>query len=149
MFKLVVNSSMQTAEVWDGSRQVRSYVVSTGRNGIGCEKGSLRTPPGRLRVCEKIGAGAPLGMIFRARVASGQVWAGELSDEDLILTRILWLEGAEAANSNTRERYVYLHGTNQEGLLGTPVSHGCIRFSNKDILEVFELLDVGAEVEVV
>jgi L,D-transpeptidase YbiS len=74
-------------------------------------------------------------------------WAS--SPEDLILTRILWLDGKESHNANTLNRYIYLHGTNQESLLGTPVSHGCIRMSNEDILDLFDLLQAGDEVEVV
>jgi L,D-transpeptidase YbiS len=66
----------------------------------------------------------------------------------LILTRILWLAGAEEKNANTLKRYIYLHGTNQEELLGEPVSHGCIRFSNQDITELFDLLRVGSEIEI-
>jgi UDP-N-acetylmuramate--alanine ligase len=149
MTKLVVDSRKQIAEIYDGQTLVASFQISTGRNGLGCEKGSLRTPPGKLRVAKKIGDGEPPGMIFKARVPTGEIWRGEESDEDLILTRILWLEGAEPANANTLERYIYLHGTNQEHLLGTPASHGCIRFSNADIIKVFALLGEGSEIEVI
>jgi L,D-transpeptidase YbiS len=72
---------------------------------------------------------------------------GASSQEDLVLTRILWFDGKESHNANTLERYIYLHGTNQESFLGAPASHGSIRVSNKDILELFDLLQAGDEVE--
>ena len=64
--------------------------------------------------------------------------------EDAVLTRILWLEGLEPGVNkgpgiDSHERYVYLHGTNQEQKLGTPASHGCLRFSNADIEKLFDL----------
>lgn len=151
---LKINSSVQRAEAWEDGRLVKSYIVSTAKNGLGCAEGSYCTPSGRLKVSIKMGAGLPLGAVFRSRVATGEVWPQSLQtqygeNEDLVLTRILWLEGAEEHNANTLQRYVYLHGTNQEHLLGTPASHGCIRFSNQDILEVFNFLNEGDEVEVV
>ena len=75
-------------------------------------------------------------------------------EEDLILTRILWLEGLEPGVNrgpgiDSRERYIYIHGTNEEGLIGTPASHGCVRMRNQDVVTLFDLLPVGAEVEIV
>ncbi|MFA5041157.1 MAG: L,D-transpeptidase, partial [Bdellovibrionales bacterium] len=70
------------------------------------------------------------------------------TEDDLVLTRILWLEGRESHNANTKERYIYIHGTNREDLLGTPASHGCIRMSNNEIIELFDLIPVGASVEI-
>lgn len=145
--KLLVHSQTQIAELVDASgNTVKTYEISTARNGLSCVADTDTTPPGPLRISEKIGEGADRGSVFRARRFTGDIWTGEPSTEDLVLTRILWLEGAEPANANTKERYIYLHGTNQEHLLGEPVSHGCIRFSNQDIEEVFDLLNVGDEV---
>ena len=70
-------------------------------------------------------------------------------DEDLVLTRILWLAGLEGDNANTKERYIYIHGTNQEAMLGTPASHGCVRMSNADVAECFDQITEGAPVEIV
>jgi hypothetical protein len=67
-------------------------------------------------------------------------------EDDLILSRILWLDGAEAANANTKERYIYIHGTNQEERIGTPASHGCVRMTNADVIDLFRRLRVGSEV---
>ncbi|MES2803635.1 MAG: L,D-transpeptidase [Bdellovibrionota bacterium] len=152
--RLEVKSNQQTADLWDGSILLKTYRISTALNGLGCEEGSYCTPFGKLRVASKIGADLPLGAIIRSRVPSCEVWSKNkenslsASTEDLVLTRLLWLEGAEEKNMNTLKRYIYLHGTNQEKLLGTQASHGCIRFSNQDILEVFDLLSVGSEVEI-
>lgn len=131
----------------------RSLIVHA--RGLGCEEGSFKTPLGRLRVSRKVGAGAECGTVFRGREPSGERWSDDpanplnASSEDLVLTRLLWLEGCEEHNANTLARFIYLHGTNQEQLLGTPASHGCVRFSNRDIAELFELLPVGCLVEIV
>lgn len=179
--KLIVDSQKQTADLWEGAERIAIYTISTAKNGLGCEVGSYCTPTGKLRVAQKIGDGAPLGRIFKARVDTNIDWPlgshggvgahrsmveqndlqqatvqkigdgfnfGMSANDDLVLTRILWLEGAEEKNSNTIYRHIYLHGTNQEHLLGQPVSHGCVRFSNKDIVDVFERLHVGDEVEI-
>ena len=133
-------------DVWENESLVATYPVSTSQFGLGSEEGSFRTPKGRFTICEKIGANAPLGAIFRSRVPTGQVWHESCSDEDAILTRILWLEGCDAHNANTRARYIYIHGTPDEHLIGTPASHGCIRMRNADIAELLERVAVGAEV---
>jgi lipoprotein-anchoring transpeptidase ErfK/SrfK len=86
-------------------------------------------------------------MIFKGRVPTG-VLAQPGGDDDHVLTRILWLEGIDPENVNTRERYIYIHGTNQEELIGTPASHGCIRLRNRAMLELFELAETGMLVEI-
>lgn len=153
--RLVVHSEKQIALLYENGCVIRRYKVSTAANGLGCEPESNCTPHGKLTVAEKIGHGLREGAILKDRKATGEVWSSDppnpwaSSQEDLVLTRILWLDGKESHNANTLKRYIYLHGTNQESLLGTPVSHGCIRVSNKDILDLFDLLQVGDEVEVV
>jgi lipoprotein-anchoring transpeptidase ErfK/SrfK len=126
-------------------RMVAWYPVSTSRFGIGFEPGSNRTPTGRFRICRKIGGGAPSGTIFRSRRRVGR-WDGQPLEEDLVLTRILWLDGLDPDNANTRGRYIYLHGTNQEDRIGTPASHGCVRLRNADIIDLFTRLREGDEV---
>lgn len=150
--KLKIDSSKQMAELWNGSELIKKFIISTAKNGLGCSKGSDCTPTGTLLVMKKIGDDLPLGAVLKARVPTGEVWSKDPSNplsliqDDLVLTRVLWLGGAENHNANTLERYIYLHGTNQEHLLGTPVSHGCIRFSNQDISELYDLLPEGCEV---
>jgi L,D-transpeptidase YbiS len=133
---------LRDTEIW------RSYPVSTSRFGLGFEVGSSKTPVGRFVVGEKIGAGAPLGTVFRSRKPTGQI-APQGGAEDLVLTRILWLEGIEGENSNTKDRYIYIHGTNQEVFLGTPASHGCVRMRNADIAECFDEIPEGTPVEII
>jgi lipoprotein-anchoring transpeptidase ErfK/SrfK len=144
-FLLEVSVDDQRLDVFAAKRLLASYPVSTALKGVGFVEGSFRTPVGRFRVCEKIGAGAPAGTIFRERVPCGLWQPQELTDEDLVLTRILRLDGLDPENANTLQRCIYVHGTNREELIGIPASHGCIRLRNTDMLELFELVPEGAE----
>lgn len=149
MRRMIVDSVRQVAEIWEGDSLLKEYSVSTALKGLGFGVDSFCTPIGRHVVAEKIGDGAPVGSVFKSRLATGDVWTEQAfvnENEDLILTRILWLKGIEEVNKNSYDRYIYLHGTNHEDKLGLPASHGCIRFSNLDIIEVFNLLEVGSEV---
>ena len=145
---LRVSLPEQSLEVWTAGGELRArFPVSTSRFGPGMEPGSFRTPLGRFRVGEKIVAGAGPGTIFKGREPVGGNGLGS-SEEDLVLTRILWLEGTEPSNANTRERYIYIHGTNHEDAIGQPASHGCVRMKNADIVELFEMVPCGAEVRI-
>jgi lipoprotein-anchoring transpeptidase ErfK/SrfK len=128
-----------------GGEEPRSYPISTSRFGIGTEEGSMKTPLGRFRIAEKIGDNAAPGTIFKARVALGPDDALP-ETEDFITSRILWLDGLEEENANTRDRFIYIHGTKHEGEIGTPASHGCIRMRNADVIELFELVDETTQV---
>ena len=128
----------------DGEK-LRSYQISTSRFGIGTEEGSMKTPLGNFRIAEKIGDSAAPGTIFKARVALGP--DDPLPEtEDLITSRILWLDGMDEENGNTRERFIYIHGTKHEDKIGMPASHGCIRMRNDDVIELFELVDETTQV---
>lgn len=131
--------------------------VSTASAGLDNRQDSGGTPPGLHRIKEKIGEDAPLGTIFVGRRPSGELWSpGQKANEgeDLILTRILTLEGRqEGVNRgpgvDSLARFIYIHGTNQEDLVGTPVSHGCIRMTNDHVMELFELVEPGDPVLVI
>ena len=124
---------------------LRSYPVSSSRFGIGAEEGSMKTPLGSFRIAEKIGDGAAPGTIFKARVPLGP--DDPLPDtEDFVTTRILWLDGLDEENANTRDRFIYIHGTKHEDKIGTPDSHGCIRMRAADVIELFELVDETTQV---
>lgn len=125
-----------------------SYFVSTSRFGVGSEEGSRKTPLGRFRISDKIGDDAPLGTIFRGRRPLGP---GDSlpPTEDQIMHRILWLDGLEPQNANTRDRFIYIHGTNHEDRIGTPDSHGCIRMKSADLVALYERIPLGAEVEII
>ena len=156
-----VDSRLQQLYLWepypDGNILVRQYPVSTAANGLGEREGSYCTPRGRHRIAEKIGAGAPLWSAFKARVPTGEIWTPQLDQEhpgrDWILTRILWLEGLEPGKNrggtvDSHQRYIYIHGTNEEHRIGTPASHGCIRMKNADVADLFERVKVGTEVRI-
>jgi len=105
----------------------------------------MKTPTGLFRVAEKIGGDAPNGTVFRSRVALKSVDPVPPT-EDLVMSRILWLDGLDEWNANTRDRYIYIHGTKHEDKIGTPASCGCVRMRNADVIELFELVDEGAPV---
>jgi len=146
--RIVILVPKQLLQLWEGHALRWEVPVSTSKHGVGCEEGSHRTPPGRFRICEKVGAGAPPWAVFK-----GRRWTGEFGDpqdeKDQILSRILWLDGLEEANANTRDRYVYLHGTNAEAAIGQPASIGCVRLRNDDMITLFDRVSVGTEVEIV
>ena len=132
----------------DGGEVVRCYVVSTSRFGLGTKPGSNKTPTGRFRIAEKIGDGAVPGEIFISRAPTGRI-GGEADEHDHVQTRILWLDGLDADNANTHDRYIYIHGTNAESRLGTPASYGCVRMGNEDIIDLYGRAPVGAAVEII
>jgi phosphoserine phosphatase len=146
--RLVVSIDDQTLTVCENGMHSRVFPVSTAIKGMGFTKDSYRTPTGLFRICEKIGAGHASGTIFKARVPVGQWRPGDAPDEDLVLTRILRLDGLESANANTLERCVYLHGTNREDLIGQPAGHGCVRLRNDDMIELFEIAAANDLVEI-
>jgi UDP-N-acetylmuramate-alanine ligase len=139
---LVVDIERQRAVLIENGAAKAVWPVSSARAGIGGAEGSYRTPPGWHRVHRQIGEGVEEGSVFVSREPTGETWRGEARDDDLILTRILTLDGLEEGvnrgpGNDSLERYIYLHGTNHELLLGRPVSHGCVRLSNTDICCLF------------
>jgi lipoprotein-anchoring transpeptidase ErfK/SrfK len=146
--RLVVSIDDQTLRVIESGVCLREFPVSTAIMGTGFLKDSYRTPTGNFRICEKIGADQPSGTIFKARVPIGQWQPGESPDEDLVLTRILRLDGLDPANANTLERYIYIHGTNREDLVGQPAGHGCVRLRNDDMIELFDMICESDHLEI-
>jgi len=155
---LLVSVDQQKLWHFEGSR-CDSYTISTARAGRGCVQDSQQTPTGLHRVSEKIGDGVPAGMVFKARQATGKLWPEWPTAEDnLITSRILWLEGLEPGRNSgrdaegrvvdTKQRYVYIHGTNQHARLGTPNSHGCVLLSDADVIRLFAQVPVGTQVYV-
>lgn len=143
-----VDVARQVLAVTCGGRVVRAYRVSTAAAGVSAAAGSGGTPPGSHRIARLFGHTAAPGQVFVSRRAvKGQIlppaaWRAG-GGRDYVLTRILWLEGLEpgvnrGAGIDSRARYIYIHGTNQEQLLGTPASHGCIRMANADVISFFD-----------
>ena len=148
MLQIRVHVPSQTLELLDeNGALLRQFVISTSRFGLGFEPGSNRTPTGRFLISDRIGEGAPLGEVFVGRLPTGRIGTEE-DAADNVQTRILWLDGVDPENLNTKSRYIYIHGTNAEKELGTPASHGCVRMGNQDIAELFDLVMVGTPVEV-
>lgn len=121
-----------------------SYPISTAQNGLGNRIESNKTPFGIHRIRQKIGGGQPQGMIFQAREPTGEIAANlDNRDKDEITSRILWLDGMEQGINrdgayDTFSRYIYIHGTSDEKRIGEPVSAGCIRMKNADVVELFD-----------
>lgn len=139
----------------DRGRKRVGYCVSTSRYGAGEENGSYRTPRGAHIVRAKIGAKAPSGAVFVGRRPTGEICTPELyataTDRDWILTRILWLSGAEPGRNrlghvDTMRRYIYIHGCPDAVALGVPGSLGCIRMRNAELIELFDRVPVGTPV---
>lgn len=147
--KMVVSVRDQRILLVKDGKAVKSYPVSTSKFGIGSQYGSNYTPLGNLEIARKIGDGAPPGMVFKSRHATGEVVKPNAPGRDAIVSRIMWLHGKDATNSNTFGRCVYIHGTPEEWRLGTPASYGCIRMGMKDVVDLYNRVGEGAEVKVI
>lgn len=145
-----VSISEQMLRIIRNGRIVWLARCATAANGIGSEMNSLKTPLGWHAVIEKSGAGAPWGQVFRSRKPVNQIWnPGDSTKEDLVLTRILALDGLEpglnkGGQVDSNARNIYIHGTNAEEKIGTPSSHGCVRLANDDVIAAFDRIPQGA-----
>lgn len=155
--KIVVDVSEQVLYLYDGDSLVKRYPVSTSKYGTGNRQGSFQTPLGRHRVKKKLGAGAPISTIFKNRVNLHERAAVDSTSqgapEDFVTSRILWLEGLEPGKNKGRlidsyKRFIYIHGTASEGLIGRPASNGCIRMTNRDVIELFDRVPEGVSVDI-
>jgi lipoprotein-anchoring transpeptidase ErfK/SrfK len=143
--KIDISIRDQRLTLQRGNATLRSYPISSSRFGIGTEEGSMKTPTGQFHIAQKIGHELPAGTVFRSRVAL-QPDDSLPPTEDLVMSRILWLDGLEEHNANTHDRFIYIHGTKHEDKIGSPASHGCIRMRNADIIDLFTLVDEGTPV---
>lgn len=144
--RIEVTIGTQTLALWDGARLVKQWPCSTSKFGIGFREGSNQTPLGAFRVAEKFGDGLSQRTVFKARVPVGEWNPDHVTSDDLIVSRILWLEGCEPRNANTKARYIYIHGTNEEHKVGQRGSHGCVRLRNADVAELYDIVAVGTPV---
>ena len=127
---------------------LKKYKVSTSRFGLGDNYGSYKTPVGRMRVWEKLGGELPSGAVIKHREATGEILPVNAPGRDPIVSRILWLEGLESQNDNARGRGIYIHGTTEESNIGKPVSWGCIRMRSDDVIDLYDIVSVGATVTI-
>jgi hypothetical protein len=128
--------------------EVARFDVSTSKFGVGDRPGSYATPLGTMQVAQKIGAGQPSGMKFKSRRPTGEIVPPNAPGRDPIVSRILWLRGTESQNKGAYGRGIYIHGTAEEYTIGTPASYGCIRMRSRDVISLFNRVEVGARVEV-
>jgi lipoprotein-anchoring transpeptidase ErfK/SrfK len=158
MPRIEINIGSQQLDLIDDTgHQIRRYLVSTSKHGVGEVNGSSCTPRGRHIVRARIGGAQAANTVFVERRPTGEVYSSALAarfpGRDWILTRILWLSGCQRGfnrlgNVDTMRRYVYIHGSPDTAEMGKPGSIGCIRMHNRDILELFELVPIYTAVEI-
>ena len=135
------------------SHQGKTYLISSAKNGVGEIEGSYCTPLGKFKIAEKIGKNLQVDSVLVGRKPTGEIFSQTLfekhPDRDWILTRILWLDGMEAHNKNTKSRYIYIHGSPEQTPMGVPGSKGCIRMRNQDIVELFDKVQIAEDVVII
>jgi len=155
---IVVNVSSQQLLLIKKGKIEEVYSVSTSVYGTGSEVNSFKTPLGKHKISEKIGEGLPEGAILK-----GRRWTGAIAniikepidtEFDVVTTRILWLTGLEAGKNqgpgvDSKSRYIYIHGTAEEGLIGKPASDGCVRMYNVDVIALFNKVEINTEVLII
>lgn len=162
MKHIVINIAQQTLFLYQSNKLIEQYAISTGKNGIGNLEGSGQTPLGKHIISNKIGANEPKNAVFVGRVPTGEIYQPKLAklnaQRDWILSRILWLSGCEAGINqgynqqgccDTHARYIYIHGTPDSEPMGLPMSHGCIRMRNDDVIRLFDKVDEGVQVNII
>ena len=150
-----VDISEQRLYLIENSLIKASYPISTSKYGEGSIENSFKTPLGKHSIKEMIGEEAEINTIFTSRINTKRsatiIDQFEDTDNDYVTTRIMWLDGEEdglnkGGNVDSFRRYIYIHGTHEEGLIGTKASHGCIRMFNYDVIELFNLVNIGTKV---
>ncbi|WP_432473271.1 L,D-transpeptidase family protein [Amphritea sp. HPY] len=154
---LKLSLSQQSLKLMEGDVCLCRYIVSTALRGAGEQKNSEQTPRGAHYVRAKIGHDRPLNAVFVGRRFTGEIYSPELAQRfpgrDWILTRILWLCGNEPGrnrlgNVDTMQRYIYIHGTPDTEAMGVPLSHGCIRMRNSDLVDLFDRVALGTSIQI-
>jgi hypothetical protein len=150
-----ISLSSQNLVLHHGNAVLFQSRISSSLNGAGEQSGSECTPRGLHYISEMVGDNCEEGAVFVARKPTGEIYSGKLANEypgrDWILTRILRLSGKEngfnkGGKVDTHDRLIYIHGTPEESAIGRPVSHGCIRMKNQDIIKLFDLVEVNTDV---
>lgn len=153
--RITVSIAEQRLRLEQGGETLMDVAIATARNGPGELNGSECTPRGRHTIRAKIGAGCAVNTVFVGRRPTGEIFSESLRatqpQRDWILSRILWLCGLEpgvnrGGNVDTMRRYVYIHGCPDSDAMGSPSSHGCVKMRNRDIMALFDMIEVGTEV---
>src|SRR5881275_3795285 len=146
---VIISVKDQKLALLDHEKLVATYPVSTSKYGLGDWRGSYRTPLGEMEIAQKVGDGMPPGTVFRDRRRTGEIVLPNAPGRDPIVSRIIWLRGRESQNANAFGRDIYIHGTPEERNLGLPVSYGCVRMSSNDVIKLYEMVGLGAQVTIV
>jgi hypothetical protein len=146
--EVIISISEQKLVVVRDGMWTHKFRVSTSRFGTGDSYGSYKTPLGKLRVCDKIGGGLPVGSVIRHRHTTGEILPVNAPGRDPIVTRILWLEGLEPGNEHAKARGIYIHGTVEESKIGDAASYGCIRMKSREVVDVYDAVPVGSLVTI-
>ena len=146
---VIISVKDQKLALLEREKLVAIYPVSTSKYGLGDWRGSFRTPLGELEIAQKFGDGMPPGTVFKDRIRTGEIVLPNAAGRDPIVTRIIWLRGREPQNANAFGRDIYIHGTPEERNLGLPVSYGCVRMSSNDVIKLYEMVGLGAQVTIV
>ncbi len=155
--EIIVDISEQRLYLYNNDNLVQSFPVSTSKYGEGQIENSFKTPLGLHEIKEKIGDKVPINTIFTARVNTNKVAEIQINpndtEDDFVTSRILWLDGLEnginrGVGVDSYGRYIYIHGTHEEGLIGQKASHGCIRMFNNDVIELFDMVSEGTKVQI-
>ena len=150
-----IDISLQRLYLLDSSTIISSYPISSSKYGEGSKQNSFKTPLGSHMIKEMIGDQVPKNTIFISRINTQReakiIHDQENSDNDYVTTRIMWLDGLEDGKNKGKgvdsyNRYIYIHGTHEEGLIGQKASHGCIRMFNSDVIELFNVVKKGTKV---
>ena len=153
--KILVDISEQRLYLKSGEQTLVSYPISTSKYGEGSKENSFKTPLGNHVIKEKIGENAPINTIFISRINTKNIASIENkpknTENDYVTSRIMWLEGEEngvnkGPGIDSYERYIYIHGTHEEGLIGVKASHGCIRMFNVDVIDLYDRIYNGTKV---
>jgi lipoprotein-anchoring transpeptidase ErfK/SrfK len=147
--QIVISTREQKLALLDRGNVMAIYPVSTSKFGLGDWPGSRYTPLGRLEIAKKIGDNAPPGAVFKDRLRTGEVVLTNSPGRDPIVTRILWLRGLEAQNARAFSRNIYIHGTPEEWRIGSAASYGCVRMRSSDIIQLYNIVGIGAAVTIV
>ena len=152
-----IEISSQRLFLKENGQIIRSYPVSSSSFGEGQIENSFKTPYGKHKIKTKIGTNVNKNNFFISRQHISQsaniIHEPIDSEDDFITSRIMWLEGEEegfnrGGSVDSFKRYIYIHGTHEEGLIGQKASHGCIRMLNHDVIELFELVSEGTVVNI-
>jgi len=149
---IFVSTEKQTLYYIKNNKIISTFTISSSAYGTGNKSGSNKTPLGLHEIKYKYGENTPINGRMIGRIYTGDIATihedNTKSKTDDVTTRILWLQGLEIGKNkgngiDSFQRYIYIHGTSEEGRLGTPASHGCIRMKNKDVIDLYNKVAIG------